>query len=303
MSQLPHSHAPRPGQVRRIRRRGAAVFLTLSLTATAALTALTLGGAPAAYAAGVPAPSPIGIPGRGADVPFTELEAEYAQSNGTLTGPDRYYGHLPSEASGRQAVTLNAAGQYVEFTLTAPANAMSLRYSLPDTADGKGRDATLDVQVNGQSVRTLPVTSKYSWYYGGYPFNNNPGDTNPHHFYDESRTLLGATYPIGTKIRVQVTSTAQSPAFTIDLADFEQVAAAAAKPPGRSTPSRTSAPTPPGPPTPRPGCRRRSTPDARRAGRCSFLPAPTRSTTTWSWTGSPSRARAPGTRSSAGATP
>ncbi|MFD3538971.1 discoidin domain-containing protein [Streptomyces sp. NPDC058662] len=239
MSPSPHRPAPRtrahppgPRQLRRVRQRGAAVLLALSLTATAAITALTLGSAPPAHAAGVPTPSPIGIPGRGADVPFTELEAEYAVSNGTLIGPDRYYGRLPSEASGRQAVTLDAVGEYVEFTLTEPANAMSLRYSLPDTADGRGRDATVDVRADGQSIRTLPVTSKYSWYYGGYPFNNNPGDTHPHHFYDESRTLLGATYPAGTRIRVQVTSLAQSPSFTVDLADFERVAPAGTKPAG-----------------------------------------------------------------------
>ncbi|MFC4033225.1 mycodextranase, partial [Streptomyces polygonati] len=97
----------------------------------AAVTAVSMAGAPTASAAGVPAPSPIGISGRGANVPFTEQEAEYAATNGTLIGPDRLYGHLPSEASGRQAVTLSGVGQYVEFTLTKPANAMSLRYSLP----------------------------------------------------------------------------------------------------------------------------------------------------------------------------
>lgn len=78
----------------------------------------------------------------------------------------------------------------------------------------------------------MPVTSRYGWYYGGYPFNNNPGDTNPHHFYDETRTMFGTTYPAGTKIRLQVSSTAQSPSFTIDLADFELVAPAITKPSG-----------------------------------------------------------------------
>ncbi|WP_407647196.1 carbohydrate-binding protein [Actinacidiphila soli] len=32
-------------------------------------------------------------------------------------------------------------GEYVEFTLTQPANSLVLRYSLPDSADGKGIDA------------------------------------------------------------------------------------------------------------------------------------------------------------------
>jgi len=227
-----HDHNPPPPQRRTGQRRGVAAVLSFALAAAAALTAVTLAGAPDAHAAGVPAPSPIGIPGRGAAVPFHEVEAEYAATNGTLIGPDRLYTHLPSEASGRQAVTLNAVGQYVEFTLPAAANAMSLRYSIPDSSDGKGRDASLSVLAGGQSVTTLPVTSRYSWYYGGYPFSNDPGGGSPHHFYDEARTLFGTTYPAGTKIRVQVSSTAQSPSFTLDLADFETVGGPIGKPSG-----------------------------------------------------------------------
>ncbi|MER5950525.1 discoidin domain-containing protein [Streptomyces sp. NPDC001904] len=216
---------------RRSMRRAISASLSLTLAAVGTVVAVAL-AAPSAVAAGVPAPSPVGISGRGATVPFKEQEAEYAATNGTLIGPDRLYGKLPSEASGRQAVTLDAVGEYVEFTLTAPANAMSFRYSLPDNAAGTGRDAALDVKVNGNQLKSVPVTSKYGWYYGGYPFNNNPGDTNPHHFYDETRTLLGSTLPIGTKIRLQVSSVSQSPTFTIDLADFEQVGAPIGKPSG-----------------------------------------------------------------------
>ena len=105
-------------------RRGIAASVSLALAAAGTVAAVAL--APSAVAAGVPAPSPVGISGRGATVPFIEQEAEYAATNGTLIGPDRLYGHLPSEASGRQAVTLDAVGEYVEFTLTAPANAMSV---------------------------------------------------------------------------------------------------------------------------------------------------------------------------------
>ncbi|HCT77402.1 MAG TPA: mycodextranase [Micromonosporaceae bacterium] len=198
------------------------------LGAAATLTAIIV--ALPATAAGVPARSVWGIPGRGATVPFIEHEAEYQATNGALIGPDRIYTTLPSEASGRQAVTLDAVGEFVEFTLSAPANAMVFRYSIPDSGNGQGRDATIDVRVNNTFLKSVPVTSKYGWYYGGYPFNNNPGDTNPHHFYDEARTLLGSTLGIGTKIRLQVSSTAQSPTFTIDLADFEWVAAPIAKP-------------------------------------------------------------------------
>ncbi|GAB3948666.1 glycosyl hydrolase family 28-related protein [Micromonospora vulcania] len=165
-------------------------------------------------------------------MPFLEQEAEKAAHNGTKIGPTRFYGTLPSEASSREAVTLDAVGEYVEFTLTAPANAVTFRYSLPDSPSGTGRDAAIDLRANGSLLKSVPVTSRYGWYYGGYPFNNNPGDTNPHHFYDETRATFGSTYPAGAKIRLQVASTAQSPSFTIDLADFELVGAAIAKPAG-----------------------------------------------------------------------
>ncbi|MFD5919274.1 discoidin domain-containing protein [Kitasatospora sp. NPDC058201] len=213
-------------------RNGLAAFTAVAVGAAGLFTAAAVTTAAPAHAAAVPTLSPLDVPARGATVPFKEQEAEYAATNGTVIGPERAYGTLPSEASGRQAVTLDAPGEYVEFTLTAPANAMSFRYSLPDSADGRGRDASLGLLVDGVKLKDLPVTSKYGWYYGGYPFNNNPGDTNPHHFYDETRTMFGSSLPTGTRIRLQVTSTAQSPTFTVDLADFEQVAAPIAAPAG-----------------------------------------------------------------------
>ena len=179
-----------------------------------------------------PGLSPFDIPGRGATVPFIEHEAEYAATNGTLIGPDPLLRpRCRRRRPAAQAVTLDAVGEYVEFTLTAPANAMTFRYSIPDTANGTGpRRHASTCGSTAAVLKAVPVTSKYGWYYGGYPFNNNPGDTNPHHFYDEARTLFGSTYPAGTKIRLQVSSTAQSPSFTIDLADFEHVGAPIGKP-------------------------------------------------------------------------
>ncbi|MFG2010889.1 discoidin domain-containing protein [Micromonospora sp. NPDC048868] len=218
-------HAP-PGTRTRA---GVAALAGLALTATSLTVIALTSTATPAQAAGL---SPFDISGRGATVPFVEQEAEEVAHTGTRIGPDRRYGTLPSEASGREAVTLDAVGEYVEFTLTAPANAVTFRYSLPDNAAGTGRDASIDLRANGALVKAVPVTSRYGWYYGGYPFNNNPGDTNPHHFYDETRAMFGTTYPAGTKIRLQVSSTAQSPTFTIDLADFELVGAPIAKPAG-----------------------------------------------------------------------
>ena len=85
--------------------------------------------------------------------------------------------------------------------------------------------------MDGKKLKSLTFTNKYSWFYGAYPFQNSPGQ-NPHHFYDEVRTLLDKTYPAGTKVKVQVSSTDKSPSFTIDLADFELVGSPLPKPSG-----------------------------------------------------------------------
>jgi hypothetical protein len=212
---------------------------TAKVVALTVTTALALVGSVLALpvwssgaAAATAADSPWSFPGRGANVPFTEIEAEDAATNGTVIGPDRVYGHLPSEASGRRAVTLDAVGKYVEFTLTKPANAMSVRYSVPDSASGTGLTTPVDLLVNGSKLKDLSFTSKYDWYYGGYPFSNNPGDGNPHHFYDETRTMFGSTLAAGTKVRIQLSSTSVTNSVTVDLADFEAVPAPIAQPAG-----------------------------------------------------------------------
>ncbi|MBB6037073.1 choice-of-anchor D domain-containing protein [Phytomonospora endophytica] len=216
-----------------LRRRAWPVLATTAVLAAGVLSAgpVTAGKPLGDNVAAAPAPevSAFDVAG-GATVPFIEQEAENVAHNGTVIGPNRLYTTLPSEASGRRAVTLDAVGEYVEFTLTAPANAMTVRYSLPDNAAGTGITAPIDLRVNGSKVRDLPLTSKYGWFYGSYPFTNQPGDK-PHHFYDETRTMFGSTLGAGTKVRLQVASMGAS-SFTIDLADFENVAAPIGRPAG-----------------------------------------------------------------------
>ncbi|GAA4815187.1 discoidin domain-containing protein [Streptomyces ziwulingensis] len=154
----------------------------------------------------------------GASLPFTSVEAESATSTGTRIGPDHTQGTLASEASGRQAVRLNT-GQRVEFTAPRAANAVNVAYSVPD-----GQSGSLDVYVNGQRLaRTLPVTSKYS--YVDTPWI---AGAKTHHLYDNGRLLLGQHVQAGDKVAFQATNVQ----VTVDVADFEQVAAAASRPAG-----------------------------------------------------------------------
>ena len=156
-------------------------------------------------------------------MPFVERQAEHASTNGSVIGPDWAYGTLAAEAVGRRAVRLEGRGKYVEFELTRAANAVNVRYSIPDSADGTGLDATLGVYVNGRLADSLPVTSRYSWYYGQFPWTNTPADGGRRQLYDDSRLMFDRTLPAGTRVRLQVGAADSAPWYVIDTADFEKV--------------------------------------------------------------------------------
>jgi Pectate lyase superfamily protein/F5/8 type C domain len=166
----------------------------------------------------------------GAQVPFTEYSAVSALHSGTVIGPSDNLYTLPAEAVGRTAVTLDGAGQYVQFTLVKPANAVDLRYSIPDSSDGTGLTTPLQVYVNGQARPNLTLSSQYDWFYGSYPFTNDPADLDGHHMYDDVRTLLGRTLPAGTQVRFEIANPAIP--VTLNVADFEEVGPAAPQPRG-----------------------------------------------------------------------
>ncbi|MFG1704451.1 glycosyl hydrolase family 28-related protein [Nonomuraea sp. M3C6] len=227
-----------------------------ALTATA--LALSIGIDPA-FAASSAARAPVVtraaldpalVAGRGAAVDFAEQEAENAVTDGTVIGPDRTAYTLPAEASGRKAVRL-APGQHVEFTLPSAANAITVRYSIPDAPGGGGITAPLDVTVNGKGRTTMTLTSQYAWLYNQYPFSNDPaagllhpdwwitecscvpGATTPppsiakpfrpNHFYDEQRLLLGKKYRAGDRVRLTVPAKSNAAWTVIDLLDSQLV--------------------------------------------------------------------------------
>jgi hypothetical protein len=164
------------------------------------------------------------LSGAGADLPWATYEAEAMKTTGTMLGP-RYEPNLvESESSGEECVRLTNSGEFVEFTAKAGANAMVVRYSLPDSADGGGTSTTLALFINGKQSRELPLTSHYSHLYGVYPFFNQPEKGKPRNFYDELR-VKDLVISAGDVIRLQRVA-ADTEYCILDLVDLEDVPAA-----------------------------------------------------------------------------
>jgi len=155
--------------------------------------------------------------------PWIKYEAENATTTGILKGPSRDYLTPESESSGRRHVRLESQGQYVEFKLGAAANALVMRYSLPDAAKGDGLESTLSLYVNGRFVKKLPLTSRHAWIYGDFPWSNDPAKGRAHHFFDEMNCLL-EPMPAGSTVRLQRDADDAAAYYLIDFAEFEEVA-------------------------------------------------------------------------------
>ena len=159
---------------------------------------------------------------RGAAVPWIEYEAEAGLTNGQVLGPDRTFGTLASEASGRQVVQLSAVGDYSQFAAQAAANALVVRYSLPDAPGGGGITASLSLYVDGTFRQKLSLTSRFAWSYGGDAYALNAPGGGAHHFYDEARALVG-NIPAGANVRLQKDAGDGADSYVIDLVDLELV--------------------------------------------------------------------------------
>ncbi len=169
--------------------------------------------------------------GRGAHMPYTKIEAESSSvtTNGTKLPTDYRLGNYAGEASGRSAIYLDATGEYVQFTLTSPANAFVLRNAVAEGASG-----TVSVYADGVRKGTFAVSSKFSYVYAspttlsqlGY---NNTASGTAYWLYEDAQLMLDQVYPVGTKIKVQIDS-GDIRWIYVDFLEFENVAAAAANP-------------------------------------------------------------------------
>ena len=168
--------------------------------------------------------------GIGAEIPWTTIEAEAMRVSGTVLGPEYGPHRVETESSGQKCVQLARAGEHVEFDAPAAFDSLVVRFNLPDAVQGGGTTSSIDLLINGKTVKNLPLSSRNAWLYGDYPFSNDPKQGKPRNFYDELR-VKNLRIAKGDIVRLQKASD-DGIACIIDLVDLELVPAPVARPAG-----------------------------------------------------------------------
>ncbi|MGT2893773.1 right-handed parallel beta-helix repeat-containing protein [Streptococcus downei] len=156
----------------------------------------------------------------GAQLPYTTYEAEDAQlANGANQQASDDVDSTAVEASNQKYVELPHEGSSVTFQVQKPANALNVRYTIPDGTTGQ-----LDVQVNGNSVATLDLNSASSWQYlvGDKEQDSASEGARARFRFDEAHTLLNnVQLQAGDKITL-VKKKGDNVAYGIDFIELEE---------------------------------------------------------------------------------
>jgi hypothetical protein len=180
--------------------------------------------------------------------PIGFYEAESAALRGGAKMPcptdasDRAVGSQCGEASGRQVVVLAEPGDGISFVVRpedAGANALVIRFSIPDAPGGGGQSGTLSLSVTAaaenKSFETeLTLSSRYGWAYGhagnGVALYNSPalaqantGLANPTHLYDEIQLLSDRSLEAGDLILLTKTPASGVATIAVDFIELERV--------------------------------------------------------------------------------
>lgn len=165
--------------------------------------------------------------GYGAKMPYTTHEAENASvENGATIQQSTDMESMAVEATNQTYVELPKKGAAVTFNVTEPANALNIRYTIPDGASGQ-----LDVQVNGSSVGNLDLSSHSAWQYlkGDHEYDQAIDGSSARFRFDETRLLLkDIQLKSGDKISLVKKKDDNVP-YGIDFIELEQAPAPVAQ--------------------------------------------------------------------------
>ena len=159
----------------------------------------------------------------GAKMPYSTHEAENASvENGATIQQSTDMESTAVEATNQTYVELPKKDAAVTFNVTEPANALNVRYTIPDGASGQ-----LDVQVNGSSVGNLDLSSHSAWQYlkGDHEYDQAIDGSSARFRFDETRLLLkDIQLKSGDKISLVKKKDDNVP-YGIDFIELEQAPA------------------------------------------------------------------------------
>lgn len=163
----------------------------------------------------------------GAKMPYTSHEAENETlENGATIQQSKDMESTAVEATNQTYVELPKKDAAVTFNVTEPANALNVRYTIPDGASGQ-----LDVQVNGSSVGNLDLSSHSAWQYlkGDHEYDQAIDGSSARFRFDETRLLLkDIQLKAGDKISLVKKKDDNVP-YGIDFIELEQAPAPVAQ--------------------------------------------------------------------------
>ena len=165
--------------------------------------------------------------GYGAKMPYTTHEVENASvENGATIQQSTDMESTAVEATNQTYVELPKKDAAVTFNVTEPANALNVRYTIPDGASGQ-----LDVQVNGSSVGNLDLSSHSAWQYlkGDHEYDQAIDGSSARFRFDETHLLLkDIQLKSGDKISLVKKKDDNVP-YGIDFIELEQAPAPVAQ--------------------------------------------------------------------------
>ena len=175
-----------------------------------------------------------GLPRGAYQMPYVRYESEDAnRGGGAILYENPFYDELltAAEASDQKYVGLPNNGAYVEWNINNTANGITLRFTMPDAADGEGESGSLDLYVNNAFVKTINLTSYWAWqYFPGSEPENHPGDR-PRMRFDEVHFLLSTPLGPGDVLKIQK-GAGDSFEYGVDFIEIENVGAPLSKPSG-----------------------------------------------------------------------
>lgn len=175
-----------------------------------------------------------GLPRGALDMPYKRYEAE----SGTLGGkaslqqsPNFAQTDIACEASDRKYVSLAATGDCVGWTVSNIADGITMRFTMPDSADGSGLSGSLGFYVNGVKVQDVALSSYHAYQYF-HPHTYTPVETpggKTFMRFDEVHFKLAAKLKAGDAMKIQKDN-GDAIAYGVDFLELEDVPAAIAQP-------------------------------------------------------------------------